>query len=88
MCIRWWHREYCRGLGDCSSSGCPGCWRPDLRSDMLEEAGALMSTRLGVAEVEDVPGPDAAGEQYSGVASVAGVGKAADPVAGAADDAA
>lgn len=55
---------------------------------MLEEASVATSTRFGVVAAVGVPGPDAAGERYSGVASVAGVGKAADPVAGAADDAA
>ena len=54
---------------------------------MLERASVTKSTRLDAAAVVEVPGVDAAGERCSGVAS-ADAGEAADPVAGAADDAA
>lgn len=53
---------------------------------MLEEASATKNTRLGAAATEELE-VDVAGERYLGVASAAGVGEAADPVAGAADDA-
>lgn len=58
---------------------------------MLEEESVVMSTRSGVVEEGDVPARDAVaavGELQSGVASAAGAGKAADPFAGAASDAA
>jgi hypothetical protein len=56
---------------------------------ILEAANALMNTRSGVAvEAAGEPARGAAGELHSGVASVAGVGKAGDPVAGAVSDAA
>ncbi|CAF3661924.1 unnamed protein product [Fusarium graminearum] len=55
----------------------------------LEGANASKSTRFGVAVAAvDEAARDAAGELHSGVASVVGVGKADDPVAGAVDDAA
>ena len=56
---------------------------------MLEEVNVSTSTRSGVVEAAGEPVRDAAGELHSGVSSAAaGVGKAADPVAGAASDAA
>lgn len=57
-CIRWWHRGYWRGSGDC-----PDCSRPSRRPGMLARTSVLTSPRFGVVA-------------------------AADPVAGAEDDAA
>jgi hypothetical protein len=55
----------------------------------LEGANASTSTRFGVAvAAEDEAARDVAGERHSGVASVVGVGKVDDPVAGAVSDAA
>jgi hypothetical protein len=50
-------------------------------------ANVRMSTRSGVVAATQVLARDVVDGRYSGVASVAGVGKAKDPVAGGEDDA-
>lgn len=81
------HLEYCTDLGDCSNSGCPDYSLLDSQLGKSEEASASTSTCSGVAAMLGLA-RGAADGQYSGVASVVGVGKAKDPAAGGGDGAA